>query len=104
MSQQYGHAHAARPIVPPQRPARRAPINREELSNLPTRKGRAGAVQFFHEIGVQGITDTRIRNATEKGELRRFKIAGQNWYSDRDLWDFLQSLAIGGRNDRGSVA
>lgn len=97
MSQQY--ANAARPVTPPNRPARRAPINREELSNLPTRKGRAGAVQFFHGIGVQGITDTRIRNATEQKELRRFKIAGQNWYSDRDLWDFLQSLAEGGRKD-----
>lgn len=103
MSQQYSQ----RTVPAPSRPVRRAPINPDKLSNLPTRQGRDGAVQFFHEIGVQGITDTRIRNATEKGELRRFKIAGQNWYSDRDLWDFLQSLAIGGRGAqarKGGVA
>lgn len=96
MSQQYGQP---RPMAAPNRPARRAPINRDELSNLPTRKGRAGAVSFFLEMGIDGITETRIRNATEQKELRRFKIAGQNYYTDRDLWDFLQGLAVGGRKD-----
>ncbi|MDV2476402.1 hypothetical protein F8M49_15650 [Rhodococcus zopfii] len=60
-------------------------------------------MSFFLEIGIEGITETRIRNATEGGELRRFKIAGQNYYSDRDLWDFLQSLAIGGRRNGGAA-
>ncbi|MBM4728828.1 hypothetical protein GS446_19685 [Rhodococcus hoagii] len=78
-------------------PNRRRYINPAELSNLPTRRGKAQAVEFFKEIGVQGITETRIRNATERGELRRFKIAGMNWYSDADLWIFLQGMATGGR-------
>lgn len=71
-------------------------VNPDELSNIPTRKGRDGALSFFHEIGVEGITETRIRNATEQKELRRFKIAGMLYYADRDLWDFLQSMASGG--------
>lgn len=76
---------------------RQRPINPDELLNTPTRKGRDGARTFYEEIGVHGITDTRIRNATERGQLRRFKIAGHNWYADRDLWDFLQALASGGQ-------
>lgn len=101
MSQQAPHQNErTRPTATPhasnQRP-RRVVINPDDLSNLPTRKGRAGAVEFFAEIGVPGLTETRIRNGTEQGELRRFKIAGHNWYSDRDLWEFLQGLASGGR-------
>jgi hypothetical protein len=95
MSQIAAPAHAS-PSGPHQRPTRLGPVNREVLSNRPTRKGRPGAKAFFAEIGVHGITDTRIRNATEQGELRRYKIAGHNWYADVDLWDWLQSLASGG--------
>ena len=76
---------------------RRPVINPDELSNTPTRKGREGALEFYAEIGVDGITSTRIRNGSERGELRKFKIAGHNWYADRDLWDWLQSLASGGQ-------
>ncbi|WP_139792045.1 hypothetical protein [Prescottella equi] len=72
-------------------------VNPAELSNLPARRGKAQAVEFFKEIGVQGITETAIRNATERGGLRRFKIAGMNWYSDADLWEWLQGMATGGR-------
>ncbi|MDV7246761.1 MULTISPECIES: hypothetical protein [Rhodococcus] len=94
---QYERTRPAASHPAPNHRPRRIAINPDDLSNLPTRKGRAGAVEFFAEIGVAGITETRIRNATEQGELRRFKIAGHNWYSDRDLWDFLQGLASGGR-------
>lgn len=82
---------------PPNRAQRRHPINRDDLDNRPTRQGRPGAKAFFAEIGVHGITDTRIRTATEKAELRRYRIAGHNWYADRDLWDWLQTLASGGQ-------
>lgn len=81
---------------PPNRQQRRHPINRDELSNLPTRKGREGALEFFREIGVTGITPTRVRNAQESGELRRYVLAGHAWYTDVDLWDWLQSMAQGG--------
>ncbi len=94
MSQAARSAAVASP--PPARP-RRHPINRDELSNLPTRKGKEGALQFFAEIGVNGITPTRIRTCTEDGSLRRFVLAGHPWYADVDLWDWLQSLAKGGR-------
>lgn len=81
----------------PNRQQRRHPVNREELSNLPTRKGKAGALEFFREIGVTGITPTRLRYAQERGELRRYTLAGHAWYADVDLWDWLQSLASGGQ-------
>ncbi|WP_141124772.1 hypothetical protein [Prescottella equi] len=79
------------------RRAARRRVNPAELSNLPARKGRAGALAFFDEIGVHGVTETRIRNATERGQLRRYKLAGHNWYSEVDLWEWLQSMATGGQ-------
>ena len=90
-------SQVANSAVPQQNPSRRRPIVADELSNLPTRKGRPGAKAFFAEIGVEGITDTRIRTASESGQLRKFMIAGHNWYADRDLFEWLLSLASGGR-------
>lgn len=81
----------------PNRQQRRHPVNRDELSNVPTRKGVRGVQQFLEEIGVSGIAPTRIRNASQDGELRRFVISGHLWYADRDIWDFLESLASGGQ-------
>lgn len=81
----------------PSQPRRSRQLRREDFSNLPTRKGREGAKAFFAEIGVHSITDSRLRHATESGELKRFKIASHNWYADADLFDFLMSLASGGR-------
>lgn len=89
-------ATTARTTPPQQRPTRVGPVNREALPSHPTRKGREGALGFFEEIGVAGITPTRLRTATEDGSLRRFRVAGHNWYADRDLWDWLMSLASGG--------
>lgn len=89
---------AASPGVAHPVPPQRRPVRREDLDNTPTRKGRDGAMAFFAEIGVRGITSTRLRTATEDKSLRRFRIAGHNWYADRDLWDWLQSLASGGRD------
>ena len=98
MSQLHARPQVANSAVPQHNPPRRRPIVADELSNLPTRKGRAGAKAFFAEIGVEGITDTRIRTASESGALRKFRIAGHNWYADRDLFEWLQSLASGGRD------
>ncbi len=97
MSQVVQRPQAANPVVPQHLPPRRRPIVADELSNLPTRKGRPGAKAFFAEIGVEGITDTRIRTASESGQLRKFMMAGHNWYADRDLFEWLLSLASGGR-------
>ncbi|QQM54197.1 hypothetical protein [Rhodococcus pyridinivorans] len=91
MSQQYGHA--ARPISPPQRPGRRAPVARDELNELPTIKGRDGAVAFVRErLGVP-MTPTRMRAAIERRELPVFKISGANYLSEKGLHDWLLSLA-----------
>lgn len=95
-------ASTARVAPPPNRTEVRADrfgrrrINPDDLSTHPTRKGRGEALQFFAELGVHGLTETRLRTATEDGSLRRFRIAGHNWYADRDLWDWLMSLASGG--------
>ncbi|MCX2756595.1 MULTISPECIES: hypothetical protein [unclassified Gordonia (in: high G+C Gram-positive bacteria)] len=89
-------SNAARTTPTQHRPTRVGPVNREALPSHPTRKGREGALRFFEEIGVTGITPTRLRTATEDGSLRRFRVAGHNWYADRDLWDWLMSLASGG--------
>ncbi|KLL95488.1 hypothetical protein [Rhodococcus pyridinivorans] len=93
MSQQYGHAHAARPISPPQRPVRRAPINRDELNELPTVRGRDAAVAFVRErLGVP-VTPNRMRTALERRELPVYKIDRWNFTAERDLYDWLLSLA-----------
>lgn len=75
----------------------RRPILPDDLSNLPSRRGRPGALEFFREIGVIGITDNRIKNAALSGELRKFRIAGHTWFSDADLLRWLLSLASGGQ-------
>ncbi|MEV4633312.1 hypothetical protein AB0J79_08720 [Rhodococcus coprophilus] len=91
MSQQYGHA--VRPISPPQRPARRAPVTRDEFNELPTIKGRDAAVAFVQErLGVP-MTPTRMRAAIERRELSVFKISGANYLAERDLYDWVLSLA-----------
>ena len=81
----------------PSRRQRQHPVNRDELSNIPTRKGIPGVLDFLDELGVHGISPTRIKNASQDGELRRFVISGHLWYADRDIWDFLESLASGGQ-------
>ncbi|WP_270485991.1 hypothetical protein [Gordonia jacobaea] len=98
MSQVNARPEVANPAIPQHNPPRRRPIVADELSNLPTRKGRDGGLQFFAEIGVYGITPTRLRTASEDGSLRKFRIAGHTWYADRDLFEWLQSLASGGRD------
>lgn len=79
------------------RAQRRHPVDPEALDNRPTRKGRGGALEFFREMGITGITPTRLRYAQERGELRRYTLAGHAWFSDADLWDWLQTLASGGQ-------
>ncbi|MFC6014094.1 hypothetical protein [Nocardia lasii] len=37
-----------------------------------------------------------VRSATERRQLRVFKISASNWYSERDLYDWVMSLARGG--------
>lgn len=71
-------------------------INPDELSTLPTIKGRDGALAYVREIlGVQ-VTPTMIRSATESRRLRVSKLSAKNWYSERDLFNWVMSLGRGG--------
>ncbi|MGW4577204.1 hypothetical protein ACWELP_00785 [Rhodococcus aetherivorans] len=89
MSQQYGQ----RTAPTPQRPVRRAPINRDELNELPTIKGRDAAVAFVRErLGVP-VTPNRMRTALEKRELPVYKIDRWNFTAEKDLYDWVLSLA-----------
>lgn len=68
----------------------------EDYSELPRIKGRAGALEFItRELGVQ-VSPTMVRTATERRQLRVFKISASNWYSERDLYRWVLSLARGG--------
>ncbi|ORM06357.1 hypothetical protein [Prescottella equi] len=84
-----------RPGVAPQQ--RRALVNRDELNQLPTIKGRDAAVRFVAErLGVP-MTPTRMRAAIERRELPVYKISGANFTAERDLYDWILSLAQTGQ-------
>lgn len=86
MSQQVANA-----VAPQSR--RRELVDREELNQLPTIKGRENAVRFINErLGVP-MTPTRMRAAVERRELPVYKISGANYLAERDLYDFVMSLA-----------
>ncbi|WP_433611078.1 hypothetical protein [Prescottella agglutinans] len=85
----------ARPGVAPHQ--RRALVNRDELNQLPTIKGRDAAVRFITEhLGVP-MTPTRMRAAIERRELPVYKISGANFTAERDLYDWILSLAQTGQ-------
>lgn len=76
---------------------RRALVNRDELNQLPTIKGRDAAVRFITEhLGVP-MTPTRMRAAIERRELPVYKISGANFTAERDLYDWILSLAQTGK-------
>ncbi|EQM33473.1 hypothetical protein [Rhodococcus erythropolis] len=75
----------------------RALINREELNPLPTIKSRDGGVDFVaNRLGVP-MTPTRMRAAIERRELPVYKISGANYLAERDLYDWVLSLAQTGK-------
>lgn len=89
MSQQYGQ----RTAPTPNRQVRRAPINRDDLNELPTIRGRDAAVGFVRErLGVP-VTPNRMRTALEKRELPVYKIDRWNFTAEKDLYDWVLSLA-----------
>ncbi|MGI1849943.1 hypothetical protein [Rhodococcus sp. SJ] len=89
MSQLYSQ----RPAPAPNRQVRRAPISRDELNVLPTIKGRDAAVDFVRDrLGVP-VTPNRMRTALEKRELPVYKIDRWNFTAERDLYDWILSLA-----------
>ncbi|WP_139792043.1 MULTISPECIES: hypothetical protein [Prescottella] len=80
-----------RPGVPAHQ--RRSLVNRDELNQLPTIRGRDAAVRYITEhLGVP-MTPTRMRAAIERRELPVFKISGANHLAPRDLYDWILSLA-----------
>ncbi|MGW0172728.1 hypothetical protein ACWDUM_02665 [Rhodococcus sp. NPDC003322] len=94
MSQQV-NAPGFRPSAPHQQ--RRALVNRVELNQLPTIKGRDAAVRFINEVLGVPMTPTRMRAAIEGRELPVYKISGANFTAERDLYDWIMSLAKGSR-------
>ncbi|MBX9151453.1 hypothetical protein [Rhodococcus qingshengii] len=75
----------------------RALVNRDELNQLPTIQGRDGAVSFIEtRLGVP-MTPTRMRAAIERRELPVYKISGANYLAERDLYDWILSLAHTGK-------
>lgn len=78
-------------------PRRRPFVNRDELNPLPTIKGREGAFTFIREhLGVP-MAATRVRTAIEGRELPVYKISGWNVMAERDLYDWVLSLAQTGK-------
>lgn len=78
-------------------PRRRPFVNRDELNPLPTIKGREGAFTFIREqLGVP-MAPTRLRTAIDRRELPVYKISGWNVMAERDLFDWILSLAHTGK-------
>lgn len=63
------------------------------LNEMPTIRGRDGAVAFINDMFGVPITPTRMRTAIEGRELPVFKISGCNYFSERDLYLWVKSLA-----------
>lgn len=75
----------------------RALVNRDELNQLPTIQGRDGGVEFVaRRLGVP-MTPTRMRTAIDRRELPVYKISGANYLAERDLYDWILSLAHTGK-------
>ncbi|GAA2053020.1 hypothetical protein [Williamsia deligens] len=64
-----------------------------QLNDLPTVKGRDGAVEFLNRTLGVPITPTRMRAAIERRELPVYKISGNNYLTERDLYLWVKSLA-----------
>lgn len=78
-------------------PRMRPFVNRDELNPLPTIKSRDGGVDFVvNRLGVP-MTPTRMRAAIERRELPVYKISGANYLAERDLYDWVLSLAQTGK-------
>ncbi|WP_280215884.1 hypothetical protein [Nocardia cyriacigeorgica] len=68
-----------------------------DFSELPTIRGLNGALAFVHnELGVPWITPFALRKASESGQLKSFMINRGYTYAERDLYDWIMSLARGG--------
>ncbi|GAC61583.1 hypothetical protein [Gordonia sihwensis] len=63
------------------------------LNEMPTIRGRDGAVEFINDVFRVPITPTRMRTAIEARELPVYKISGCNYFSERDLAVWIRSLA-----------
>ena len=63
------------------------------LNEMPTIRGRDGAVEFINDVFGVPITRTRMRSAIEARELPVYKISGCNYFSERDLAVWIRSLA-----------
>lgn len=69
----------------------------DDYSELPTIRGIDGALAFVHEtLGVPWITYNGIRIASEKKRLKSFMINRGYSYAERDLYDWVMSMAQGG--------
>lgn len=63
------------------------------LNEMPTIRGRDGAVEFINDVFSVPVTKTRMRSAIEGRELPVYKISGCNYFSERDLYMWVKSLA-----------
>ncbi|MBF6260199.1 hypothetical protein IU468_28475 [Nocardia farcinica] len=75
-------------------PARRAA---EDYSELPTIRGLNGALRFVQdELRVPWVTANALPKGSESGQLKSFMINRGYSYSERDLYQWILSLARGG--------
>ncbi|MFD5809411.1 hypothetical protein [Rhodococcus aetherivorans] len=91
-----------RPSAPPRQ--RRVLVNRDELNQLPTIKGRDAAVRFINNTLGVPMSPTRMRTAIEGRELPVYKISGANYLAERDLYDWIMILAKASRSGGGDAA
>lgn len=100
---QHAARQPARPgAVPPQ--PRRAFVTREELNPLPTVRGVSGALAFVKDrLGVP-VTRNKVRLAIEAREMPVYRIDRWNYTAERDLYDWIMSLAKVSRRSGGDAA
>lgn len=73
-------------------PARKV-VGPIQLNEMPTIRGRDGAVAFINDVFGVPVSPTRMRAAIERRELPVYKIGGCNYTAERDLYLWVKSLA-----------
>lgn len=64
-----------------------------DLSNDPTIKGKAGAVEWYRDVmGLKNVGMGVVTKATNDRSLPSYKISGAIFYSTLDLYNYVQTM------------
>lgn len=58
---------------------------------VPTLKGDKGILDYAHELGAVGVTLRFVHTAVVRREIIPTRLGNQNWFSRRDVEEWLRS-------------